>query len=653
MSKSESALALPSRRALFKSRLNNRTLMRQVIARQESRRSRNLSDAAELPPFAVRVLTRMGFGPRRTELAPQSTPNPNQVFSDQFQRSPLLGKDDVAYFESLGRNDDERLERYVDEQLHGNLPDPEWEQRKAAYPASFDTLDEPLSTTYSERECQGFSNYVVPQRQVERAAFARACYSRRQLLELIVDFWHNHFNVFSGGDEDIYVSWAHWDRAVIRQHAFGNFHDLVQATAKHPAMLHYLDNYANEAGGFNENYARELFELHTLGAINYLGNTSPLDAPLLAANPYSGLNDPLLDALNISDPARDIQSHYTDNDVYEAAKALTGWRYDDEDIRDENNVCTSGGTGAFFVNEADHDSGGKVILSGGLQNIPADRGALEDGEVAIKLAVYHPGTARYIALKLCQRLIADEPPESVIQAAADTFYANRTEPDQIARTLRTILLSDEFKDPANWGKKIKRPFEYAVSAMRAAQCDYTWRFDDRDTDNFLRTYEGTGQRLYWWRTPDGYADDRAAWMGSTTLVQNWRTVDWLLDENDDSDADRVMRIVDTTLENFPGNPTPRELVAFWCHWILGFVPDGGWVGDVGTYYAHEPTALGRACMQFITQQDFNGEEDSPPFPADQQIPREELRNDDWPNRWHRRLRGMVKLILWSPNFMQR
>ena len=241
----------------------------------------------------------------------------------------------------------------------------------------------------------------------------------------------------------------------------------------------------------------------------------------------------------------------------------------------------------------------------------------------------------------------------MVQAAADTFYANRTHPRQIARTLRTILLSPEFKDPGNWGKKIKRPFEYVVSAMRAARCDYTWRFDDRDSDRFLSTYEGTGQRLYWWRTPDGYADKRAAWMGSTTLVQNWRTVDWLLDENNDDDADRVMRVVDTTLANFPGNPTPRELVAFWCNWILGFTPDDGWVGDVFTSYVSEPTALGRACMQFITQQGFGGEEDSQPYPADQPIPRNELRNDDWPNRWHRRLRGMVKLILWSPNFMQR
>lgn len=648
------SVAMPSRRALFKVPVKHRTIQRQAISSQSgSPATVKLSDNTPVPPLAVRVLTRMGFGPRRTETVVRSAPAPGEIFSDDFEQPGLLGRDDVAYFESLGATDDARLVRYVDEQLDIHLPDPEWEQRRAAHAASFDILDEPLATTYSQRECQGFSNYVEPQRQVERAAFTRACFSRRQLFELMVDFWHNHFNIFSGGDEDIYVSWAHWDRAVIRAHTFGNFHDMVQASAKHPAMLHYLDNYRNEAGGFNENYARELFELHTLGAINYLGNELPQNIEKLATNPYAGLNDPLLDAID-GLTSLDIQDKYVDNDVYEAAKALTGWRYDDQDTDDAGGTCISGGTGAFMTDEADHDGGGKVILSGGFQNIPADRGAVEDGEVAIKLAVYHPGTARHIALKLCQRLIADDPPDSVVQAAADTFYANRSHPDQIARTLRTILLSDEFKDPAYWGRKIKRPFEYVVSAMRAAECDYTWRFDDSDTDRFLRAFEDSGQRLYWWRTPDGYPDERAAWLGSNTLVQNWRTVDWLLDENNNDDANRVMRVVDTTLANFPGNPTPRQLVAFWCRRILGFEPNGGWVGGVGTFYVSEPTVLGRACMQFITQQGFPlGEEDAPAYPADQPIPRAELRDDPSPNRWHRRLRGMVKLILWSPNFMQR
>jgi uncharacterized protein (DUF1800 family) len=601
----------------------------------------------------------MGFGPRRVELSPEATPDPDRIFTDQFEGSDALGKDDVEYFNSLGQTDDQRLQRYVDEQLSLTLPETEWEQRRAEHGDHFNTLDESLARTFSERSCQGGSVYEVPYKQVEAAAFCRAVYGRNQLFELIVDFWHNHFNIYVEGNRDIESSWADWDRSVLRRYAFGNFHDMLQASAKHPAMLRYLDNYANSSEGFNENYARELFELHTLGAINYAGTVQPFDAPVLAENPYVALNDPLLNANGYGNASRTIQAQYTDNDVYEAAKALTGWRYDDEDFDNPDGSC-NGGSASFYVAESQHDSnGGKTVLTAGLQLIAADQGALEDGETVIKLAAYHPGTARYIALKLCQRLIADAPPESIVQAAADTFYANRKSNRQIERTLRTILLSNEFKDPASWGKKIKRPFEYVVSAMRAAGCDHTWRHEDEtrdtsDTSRFLNSYfRGAGQRLFFWRTPDGYPDDKAAWMGSTTLVQNWRTVDWLLDENDDDDTNRLMRVFDITLDNFSGDPTPRELVAFWCNWILGFTPPGGWVSDSPVPYSNEPTELGKACMQFITQQGFSGNNDGAVWPADEPIPREWIAQDSWPDRWHRRVRGVVKLILWSPNFMQR
>ncbi len=655
MSRPHDEPAAPTlRRAVLKAfSTNEPRLKRQALSVQAASADKNLSDAAIVPPLVVRVLTRMGFGPRRTELVLEAAPDPDRIFVDDFAKSDALGKDDIAYFLSLGKSDDERLERYVDEQLSDTLSDPELEQRMAAFPESFSTLDETLAQTFGERECQGFREYIVPQRQIESAAFTRALYSRRQLFELIADFWHNHFNIFSGGDEDIYVSWADWDRSVIRRHAFGNFHDMVQATAKHPAMLRYLDNYDNEAGGFNENYARELFELHTLGAINYGGTQDVWSVPFLNENPYASLGDGTLNAIGYANPTLEIQAEYVDEDVYEAARALTGWRYHDENTRDADNKCINGGTGAFFVDESEHDSGRKGVLAGTNALISSDGGAQQDGETVIKLAAYHPGTARHVALKMCQRLIADDPPESIVQAATDTFYANRTHPRQIALTLRAILLSAEFKDPANWGQKIKRPFEYVVSAMRTAQCDHTWRTENRDTRHLLWRFEATGQRLFWWRTPDGYPDSRRAWLGSSTIVQNWRTVDWLVDENDNNDNSRIMRIVDTTLSEFPSDPTPRELAAFWCHWILGFTPDTGWVGANGTDWAGEPTELGKACMRFITQAFPENQQDEPGFPADDPIPRQELRDNSWPHYWHERLRDLVKLILWSPNFMQR
>lgn len=615
------------------------------------------SDSALVPPLSVRALNRMGYGPARREVTADPLPPPGRVFAADFETSRKLGLDDVAYFESLGNTDDARLAAYVEQQLNpASIPDPDLDQRMAQFPTSFATMNQSLAQVWSLRECDpDFDDYARPYREVEKATFTRAIFSRRQLFELIVEFWHMHLNVFAPLDRDTYVSWHSWDRDVIRAHAFGNFYDLIHASARHPTMLRYLDNYTNGRGGFNENYARELFELHTLGAENYAGLASPLTVPAFLTNPYTALGDAELDnpALSggqaISDPLRAIAQRYVDNDVYEAAKALTGWRYQDD------NAGGSCGTGAFFVNQNDHENSQKAILSRGLLTISPDQDAELDGRLAIKMAVYHPGTATHIARRLCQRLIADQPPESVVQAAAATFYEHRRSPDQIKRTLRTILNSAEFKDPALWGSKTRRPFEYVVSAMRAAGGSHTFHQDDASgtTNEFLSVYNGGGQRLFTWRTPDGYPDTRDHWQGSNGLVQVWRAIDWLTDRNATNQTTRVMRIIDITLANVPGDPTARELVEFWCRWIMGFAPAEGWTGPVGTPIASAPTTLGRAALSFFAQSGFAQRDRSLWNADDDRIPRAELGVNTNGNDWNLRLRGLVSLILWSPNFMQR
>ena len=466
----------------------------------------------------------------------------------------------------------------------------------------------------------------------------------------MADFWHNHFNVFAGLSDDTYVSWASWDRDVIRAHAFGNFYSMLHASARHPAMLRYLDNYVNRAGGINENYARELVELHTLGAEHYLGVSDPTLVEPLAENPYTVLNDPdLTDPFlgNIADPARQFAAFYVDDDVYSAAECLTGWRYD----RDTGSC----GTGAFLTDAAQHSGSiRKAFLSRGVTIIPSDLPAEPEGRLILKLAAYHPATATYIARKLCRRLIADEPPEDVVQAAAATFFAQRKSPNQIAHTLRTILLSDAFKDPALWGSKVKRPFEYAVSAMRAAGCVHTFREDDSTSGDFLNVFNGAGQRLFFWRPPDGYPDRKEHWLGSSGLVQAWRSIDWLLDRNAGDAATRVMRVLDLTLDNLPGDPTPRQIVEFWCHWILGHAPDGGWTGPEGTPVGSAPTSLGAATLQFMTQQGYGaGNNDRNPWPADEPILRASLGVNSGGFDWYSRLRALVALVLASPEFTQR
>lgn len=613
---------------------------------------KNGAEGAPVPPFAVRVLSRMGFGPARRKLKPRSAAPADSIHRSDFETGGNLGEDDIGFFQSLGRDDDERLERYVDLQLDPNLPDPELQQRMAAHPAAFATLSQPLAQTYFERRCAGFSSYIRPQREVERAAFTRAVYSRRQLFELSVDFWHNHLNVFAGLADDTYVSWASWDRDVIRANAFGNFYQMLHASARHPAMLRYLDNHVNRSGGINENYARELFELHTMGAEHYRGVGNPLHVEALPENPYTALNDPDLEdeALGfIADPALSIAAYYVDDDVYSAAECLTGWRFNSGSCSGTN------GDGSFFVNNAQHSGNiRKAVLSRGLTIIPSDLPAEPEGRLVLKLVAYHPATATYIARKLCRRFIADDPPEDVVQAAAATFFTHRTSPDQIARTLRTILLSEAFKDPANWGRKIKRPFEYVVSAMRAAGCQHTFREDDSTTGDFLNVFNGAGQRLFFWRPPDGYPDRRPHWQGSSGMVQAWRSVDWLIDRNASDATTRVMRVLDLTHENLAGDPSPRQIAEFWCAWTHGFTPGESWCGPEGTAVNAAPTALGRAALQFMTQQGYGvGLNDRNPWPADEPIPRANLGVNSGGFDWYTRLRGLVALILSSPSFMQR
>ncbi len=624
--------------------------------------AKNGSTGTIIPPLAVRAMHRMGFGPaRRKKKKPAGAVPADQVFGDDFEVQGEPGADDIGYFMSLGSTDDARLQAYVDQQLSPtSIDDSDLNARLAAWPASFSTLNQPLGVVFAQRSCQSDStSYRRPLREVERAAFTRAIYSRRQLLELTVDFWHNHFNIFGELSARISASWHSWDRDVIRAHAFGNFYQMLYASARHVAMLQYLDNYRSSIA-FNENYAREVIELHTMGAEHYRGLEQPLTVPALAQNPYTALNDPeLSDAqigggLAIADPSRQIAAYYVDNDVYEAAKCLSGWRYNNANVA---NAC---GTGAFYTDINHHAPGQKSVLGRGMLTHRADLPPEDDGRVALKMLAYHPATAKHIALKLCRRLIADDPPESVVEAATATFLQHRLGSNQIAHTLRTILLSPEFKDPALWGKKTKRPFEAVVSAMRVAGCEHTFRMDDNtnpgsDTSAaFITEFNRAGQPLFGWRSPDGYPDVRSFWQGSNTLVRVWRAIDWLADRDATSASMRVLRIVDLTLTNLQGNPSAREIVEFWLEWILGFAPDGGWTGPPGTLIANAPTTLGQAALRFFTQTYAEGTPDRTPWGADEpRIQRSALEVNTGGYDWNLRLRGLVELILWSPNFMQR
>jgi uncharacterized protein (DUF1800 family) len=303
--------------------------------------------------------------------------------------------------------------------------------------------------------------------ELQQARLLRARYSERQLYELMVDFWSNHFNVFAAKGADRWLTTA-YDRDTIRPHALGRFPELLRATAESPAMLFYLDNWLsaspnaaaarfapnNRRRGLNENYARELMELHTLG----------------------------------------VDGGYTQKDVQEVARCFTGWT-----------IRRPQGEAEFYFEPRIHDNGEKIVLG---TRIPAG-GGMDDGLRVLDLLARHPSTARFIALKIARRFVADDPPRSIVNKLADAFR----ESDGDTRTLlRTIFESPEFNSPEAFQTKVKMPLEYVASALRATGAEV------QISHQLLRYLGRMGEPLFLAQPPTGYPDVGASWSSSDMLL---------------------------------------------------------------------------------------------------------------------------------------
>ena len=352
-------------------------------------------------------------------------------------------------------------------------------------------LDQPLENVFPlcRDEKLPYPEKERPLDELVIATVMRAVFSRWQVRERVVAFWHDHFNVDAEKDEAIMVSMPSFDRDVIRRHALGNFRQMLEAVARSTAMLYYLDGVESRSSPANENYARELFELHTLGARHYLNHlhTKWRDVPgALEGKPVG----------------------YIDQDVYEAARSFTGWTV--ENGEEDDNGQKRPVTGKFMVREAWHDPYQKRVLG---TEFDSQRPAGEDGCRVLDLVAAHPATARFIAEKLCRRFVADTPPESLIQVAQETFAAHRDAPDQIARTLRAIFLSREFMDAPK--TKLKRPLEYLASFVRCGGIEFT------PTADVAGELEQMGQRLFRWHTPAGHPDTATYWTGGSFLLRRW------------------------------------------------------------------------------------------------------------------------------------
>lgn len=575
------------------------------------------------PSYAAYVLGRLGFGPRRDTL-----------FS-------------LARFQSLGASDRDRLIAFVDEQLAptrdglGNVTDAEVDAR-LAHP-DYVTLGKDFAQLWADYEIDGNPTggpYTrdFPIREGERAVFVRALYSRWQLVERMVGFWHDHFSLY-GYDRYAAPTWTSWDRDVVRRHALGNFRTMLQKTFESPAMLYFLDNYINRAPSFNENYAREVLELHTLGAMNYLGpELQQHEVPKIPPG-QDGAGMPV---------------GYVDADVYELARALTGWTFGNGSSGTQND-----GLPAFISSW--HDIGQKTVV--GLFQAANTSPAAEIAAFLDHIAK-HPGTGLHIATKLAVHFLGENPPQAVIDHAAHVFYVERDAADQMKKVVRAILLygsepSDPpipgcFGDIANFGNKVKRPFDVVVSALRAVEVDFTVRRNvgggSPASDSFMDRFRRTGHRPFDWRPPNGFPDASDYWMGNTAFVHAWRTIDWVLDEGTGSGQTPLAALLATTLSGLGTDPavhTPDKLADFWLAHCFGWVPNAtaGWMGS-----ALHAQVRDFMCRNTDTLTMFPPGTGIGAGPAGNT---QGIGTHSSPNYWHARLRGMVGCILFSPQAMLR
>jgi len=557
---------------------------------------------------------------------------PNQSFANMvysrlgYGYTP--GKFDVSSWAALsGNNDADKLSNFVDQQLAGGV-DPDLEDR-IQDAGNFATLDKSLFQLWTDHRLNpgsGVNSYNRPIYEMKRLKFTRAAYTDYPLRERIADFWHDHFSL-NGDDLYARATMTGWDRDVIRASMLGSFRTFLLRTAKHPAMLYYLDNYNNSSAEPNENYARELIELHTLGVENYYGLAQPVDVPAIFVTDTGGAFPP--DGM--------IQEFYVDNDVYEATRCLTGWRVKDSDSIGPGNT----NTGGFYYDDSRHDRFGKNALSLGYPNFPANQGE-DDGRDLITMLARHPGTAKHIAGKLARFFISDDPPQSVIDDVADVFYNNRYASNQLELVFKALFNHPDFADPTYWQSKLKRPFDTVVSAMRACITDFTVMPDDDNSNNLEYRMDDTGHFPFEWQAPDGYPTKSSYWMSSTALIQTWKTVDWLMDRSNSGNYITPTRVRTLAyFQNKQDEMSPEGVVNFWMKKIFDTRPSGGWYGD----------PVFEAAVEFLRQRPEDGS--YPSWPADKAFPFEDLEENSWPYRWHERLRGTISLLLASPYFMQR
>lgn len=458
------------------------------LANPAASHSRKLSQ--DLAP--LHALNRLAFGPTHDDLEEVRRIGVSkwidlQLHPERIPERPELAER-LAPLASLQLENEELVRRYPPPRMviayaTGRLPMPSDPEQQAMIKRLFERYKAKLEKKgveigETEKEMTPRSLNRAPQqllaRDLQEGKLYRAVYSNRQLEEVLTDFWFNHFNVFLNRGADRFLTTA-YERDAIRPHVLGKFRELLQATAQDPAMLFYLDNWQSaspdapmprrakagksQAGkgktrGLNENYARELLELHTLG----------------------------------------VDGGYTQQDIVEVARCFTGWT-----------IAKPYEGATFTFNERLHDNGQKTVLG---KVIPAG-GGIGDGLKVLDILSAHPSTAMFISRKLAQRFVSDTPPDSLVRSMAETF--RKTDGD-LRRVMQTMVASPAFWSEDAYRAKVKTPFEMVVSALRATRADV------HSAHSAVAKIAELGQPLYRKQEPTGYSNTTEEWVNSGALL---------------------------------------------------------------------------------------------------------------------------------------
>jgi uncharacterized protein (DUF1800 family) len=433
----------------------------------------------------VHVLNRVGFGPRPGDVERVRAMGVDKYIEQQLYPERIPNRDldsRLAGLITLSLSSREIVRRYQLPALEARRS----RTQQAANPNQTPEMRPPAGASGGGQAAN------LPLVELAQHKVLRAVYSERQLEEVLTDFWFNHFNVDARKGPTRFLL-TEYEREAIRPHVLGRFRDLLGATAKSPAMLFYLDNWmsadpdagssrfrmarprlgrgrgllmpprpapqpqdrqANARRGLNENYARELMELHTLG----------------------------------------VDGGYTQKDVTEVARAFTGWT-----------IVNPRLGGSFRFDPRMHDEGEKIVLEHTIHG----GGGMSDGEQVLDILAAHPSTARFIATKLARRFVSDAPPPALVDRMAARFAATG---GNLREVMRALLTSPEFASPESHAAKVKTPFEFVVSALRASAAPVA------DARPLVQALQQLGMPLYQCQPPTGYKDTADAWVNTGALV---------------------------------------------------------------------------------------------------------------------------------------